>query len=459
MARPDRSLSPGRPPRILVAFSGGPDSTALALLAVSWGCDVVLGHVDHGMRASSSEDARHCRDVAASLGLPIEVVRLGEAPASEAAARTARYEALERMADRVGASTIATGHTLDDDAETVLLRLGRGGFPLGIPPRRGRVVRPLLSMRRRETAGLCALQGVPVLSDPTNLDERFARNRIRHRVLPLLGDDGVLELARLARATLEAKARRDAALDRLAAALVRRPAPGRLLRLDRPSLAALPEGLREGVLRRALQSVGIEPSSRLVRDLSRKLVPVPGARLDLPGGLTAWAEPEALLAGRPLPPLPATPIVASGTTRLPDWGIEVRTEVVAPPASPRTGPWEALLDGRAAGAVLAVRSRRPGDRYRPLGAPGERKLQDVLVDSKVPRAIRDRVPLLTADGRLVWVAGHRIDHDVRITASSVSALRVRILPLTPEIPLPGAPGALPGAPGSAPGLSTNRGAP
>ena len=407
----------------------------------------MLGHVDHAMRPSSSEDARHCREVAASLGLPIEVVRLAEAPAGEAAARTARYEALERMADRVGASAIATGHTLDDDAETVLLRLGRGGYPLGIPPRRGRVVRPLLSMRRWETARICATQGVPVLHDPSNLDERFARNRIRHRVLPLLDDDGVLELARLAEATRAAKARRDGALDRLAAALVRRPAPGTVLCLDRPSLAALGEDLREGVLRRVLQSVGIDPSSRLVRDLSVKLVPVPGARLDLPGGLTAWAEPEELLAGRPLPVPPETPIVAPGATRLPDWGIEVVTEVVAPPASPRTQGWEALLDGGVAAAALAVRSRRPGDRYRPLGAPGERKLQDVLVDAKVPSATRDRVPLLTAGGRLVWVAGQRIADDVRITASSASALRVRILPLAPEIP------------GSAGNLSTERAAP
>ncbi|HWD72753.1 MAG TPA: tRNA lysidine(34) synthetase TilS [Actinomycetota bacterium] len=457
MAGPDRSLRPAPAERVLVAFSGGPDSTALALLAVSWGCDVVLGHVDHAMRASSSEDARHCRDVAASLGLPIEVVRLDEAPAGEAAARTARYEALERMADRVGASVIATGHTLDDDAETVLLRLGRGGYPLGIPPRRGRVVRPLLSMRRWETARMCAIRGVPVLCDPTNLDERFARNRIRHRVLPLVGDDGVLELARLAEATREAKARRDAALDRLAAALVRRPAPGTVLCLDRPSLAALPEGPRQGVVRRVLQSVGIDPSSRLVRDLSVKVVPVPGARLDLPDGLTAWAEPQELLAGRPLPPPPEAPIVAPGTTRLPDWGIEVRTEVVAPPASPRTGPWEALLDGRTAAAPLAVRSRRPGDRYRPLGAPGERKLQDILVDGKVPRAIRDRVPLLTAGGRLVWVAGHRIAHDFRITASSASALRVRILPLAPDLPLPAA--LAPEGSCPAGNLSTDRGAP
>jgi tRNA(Ile)-lysidine synthase len=180
---------------------------------------------------------------------------------------------------------------------------------------------------------------------------------------------------------------------------------------------------------------------------------VPGARLTLPGGLTAWAEPEELLAGRPLPSPREAPIVAPGTTRLPDWGIEVRTEVVPPPASPRTGAWEALLDGGVAADALAVRSRRPGDRYRPLGAPGERKLQDVLVDGKVPRASRDRVPLLTAGGRLVWVAGHRIAHDFRITASSASALRVQILPLATDLPLPAE------LPRSAGNLSTDRGAP
>jgi tRNA(Ile)-lysidine synthase len=404
------------------------------------------------MRESSSEDARHCRDVAAALGLPIDVVRLSEAPANEAAARAARYEALERMADRVGATAIATGHTLDDDAETVLLRMGRGGYPLGIPPRRGMVVRPLLSMRRRETVEVCAAHGVPVLADPTNSDERFARNRIRHRVLPLLGDDGVLELARLAEATREAKARHDAALDRLAAAVLRRPMPGAVLRLDRPALAALPAHLREGVLRRLLETLGMEPSTRLVRDLSVKLVPVPGARLSLPGGLTAWAEADDLLAGRALPPPPAAPVAVPGTTRLPDWGIEILTEVLPPPTSPQTGPWEALLDGRAACLPLAVRSRRPGDRYRPLGAPGARKLQDVLVDRKVPRATRDRVPLLTAGGRLVWVAGQRIDHDFRLTPASVSALRVRIWPLPPSPP----PEAVPSAETL---LSTDKGAP
>jgi len=457
--------------RVLVAYSGGPDSTALALVLASLSYQVVLGHVDHGMREGSGSDAAHCRDVARALGLGLDEARLAPPPAGEAAARQARYEALERMATAAGAGRIATGHTLDDDAETVLLRMGRGGFPLGIPPRRGRVVRPLLTVRRQETAALCARLGVRVLTDPSNADERYARNRIRHRVLPLLGDDGVRALAAVAEATRLAKGRHDDALRRLLQALTRPPEAAvercgtkgllpvpklphlceetlAMVRLDRAGLAALTPGLREGLLRLALQGLGIEPATRLVRDVSTKVVPVTGARLDLPGGLVAWSEPGEVIAGAPRgaepPPAPAS-LNTRGPTPLPGWGIRVVVdELAAPPVPPASdnpasdhpasdhpGPptWEALLDSRAAAGPLAVRSRLPGDRYRPLGAPGERKLQDVLVDLKVPRAARDRIPLFTCEGRLAWVPVHRIDDRFRLTPTSPAALRIRVFPL------------------------------
>jgi tRNA(Ile)-lysidine synthase len=117
-------------------------------------------------------------------------------------------------------------------------------------------------------------------------------------------------------------------------------------------------------------------------------------------------------------------LVVPGRTSLPEWGLSVHVEQVAPPDSPRTGPWEALLDAGSATGPLAVRARRPGDRFRPLGAPGERKLQDVLVDLKVPRASRDRVPLLTSGDRLAWVGGYRIDDRFKLTGRSTAALKV-----------------------------------
>ena len=432
----NRLLDPGE--RVLAAFSGGPDSTALALLLRSLGYDVVLGHVDHGMRPDSSADARHCRNVAAQLVLPIEVAS-AQVPCrgrhgGEAGARRVRYAALERMADAAGALRIATGHTLDDDAETVLLRLERGGYPLGIPLRRGRIVRPLLSLRRRETGEVCLCRGIRPLVDASNADESIARNRIRHRVLPRLGDEGVAALAALAGRARMAKQRRDAAVDGLVADLAGCGGCGDGIRLDRAALAALPRGLREGVIRRCLESQDLEPTTRLVRDVTARVVPVTGASLDLPGGLAAWSEARELVVGRrcaTAPPGPAA-LAAPGCTPLPDWGLEVLVEEVPPPQPPRTGPWEALLDREAAGGPLVLRARLPGDRYRPLGSPGERKLQDVLVDLKVPRAARDRVPLLTAAGRLAWVGGHRIEDRFRLTAASTAAVRVQVFPLLRE---------------------------
>ena len=429
-------LEPGQ--RVLAAFSGGADSTALLLVLDALGYEVVAGHVDHGLRDDSGDDAAHCRAAAAELGIPIRVVRLSGVGRGEAAARRARYSALEEMACLAGAGAVATGHTLEDDAETVLLRLGRGGYPLGIPPRRGNVVRPLLTLRRRQTAEICHAAGLAFRTDPTNGDETIARNRIRHQVLPRFGDAGILALAELAEATRLAKQRRDRVLDALMAGLASPAGPGHGVRLDRTALTALPHDLQRAVLRRALEGLGLDPTWRLVGDVAAKVVPTSGASLDLPGGLVAWCEATEVVAGRraPQPGPSPTRLAAPGHTCLPEWGpdgLEVVVDELAPPPVPRPGPWEAFLDGdlcRTAGP-LAIRSRRPGDRYRPLGAPGGRKLQDVMVDLKVPRAERDSVPLLTAGGRIAWVGGHRIDDGFKLGPASRAALRVRVFPLLP----------------------------
>jgi tRNA(Ile)-lysidine synthase len=172
-------------------------------------------HVDHGLRADSARDAGFVRMLGARLGVPVEVRRVEVGPGSvEAAARAARYAALEAEADRVGATRIATGHTADDQAETVLMRVLAGAGVRGlaaIPPVRGRVIRPLLDVRRPALRELLVAAGLPWLEDPTNQDRRFARNRIRHDVLPVLAgavDTDVVPLlvrtARLAREAVDA---------------------------------------------------------------------------------------------------------------------------------------------------------------------------------------------------------------------------------------------------------------
>ncbi|HEU5322123.1 MAG TPA: tRNA lysidine(34) synthetase TilS, partial [Methylomirabilota bacterium] len=184
---------------VLVGVSGGPDSVALlhALLALApaWRLALHVLHVDHGLRPDSARDADVVRALGARLGVAVDVAAVRVGPGSvEAAARAARHAALEAAADRLGAHRIALGHTADDQAETVLMRLlaGTGVRGLaGIPPCRGRLVRPLLDVRRAEVLQALEAAGLPWVEDPSNDDPTFFRNRVRHQLIPLLtsGDD------------------------------------------------------------------------------------------------------------------------------------------------------------------------------------------------------------------------------------------------------------------------------
>lgn len=171
---------PGTP--ATCAVSGGADSTALAVLAVAAGCVVELVHVDHGIRPDSATDGEVVAATASRLGVPlrIERVHVEPGPNLEARARQARYAALPPGA--------LTGHTADDQAETVVVNLLRGAAAAGLAAMRSGGTHPLLALRRRDTEELCRLAGLPVVTDPTNLEPRFVRNRVRHEVLPLLAD-------------------------------------------------------------------------------------------------------------------------------------------------------------------------------------------------------------------------------------------------------------------------------
>jgi tRNA(Ile)-lysidine synthase len=179
-----RCQFPDPPGPVHAAVSGGADSLALLVLARAAGLEVTAIHVDHGLRPASGREADVVRRAAARFGADFVAcaVKVGAGPDLEARARRARYEALP--------SGVLTGHTADDQAETVLLNLVRGAGLDGLSGMRrsDRVRRPLLGLRRRDTAAVCAEFGLDPVSDPSNLDDRFLRNRVRHRVLPLLDE-------------------------------------------------------------------------------------------------------------------------------------------------------------------------------------------------------------------------------------------------------------------------------
>jgi tRNA(Ile)-lysidine synthase len=226
--------------RVTCAVSGGPDSTALAALAVAAGCTVAIVHVDHGLRAGSAAEVDVVRGTADRLGVTMRSVRvdLADGPNVEARARAARYAALP--------PEVLTGHTADDQAETVLLNLLRGASS-GIAAMRPDARRPLLGLRRHETEWVCEVLGLEVVRDPSNTDRRFTRNRIRHDVLPLLCDVAGRDLVPVL--TRQAGVVRDEGdlLDGLAAAID--PSDAR-------ALAAAPVPLARRAIRRWLTEVG-----------------------------------------------------------------------------------------------------------------------------------------------------------------------------------------------------------
>ena len=435
---------------VLTALSGGADSVALLhvlrALAPELGLSLHAVHVDHGLRPESGADADFVGELCRAWDVPLRVARVEvlRDPAAgwdglEAAARRARYAAFRRAAAEAGAARVATGHTADDQAETVLMRLLEGAGPRGlggIAPVRGAYVRPLIEARRSEIEAYLRAHGIEWVEDATNRDPRFLRNRVRGDVLPFLAarlDPGIV--ARLGDGAARARAL-VAELEREAqAALARlgvREADG--IVLPAAALAAMPEELGAEVLRAAAAALGDGGSRRAAgeRALRRALDPRRG-RAGRIGRLVCersgrWIRVGSA-AGRELVerrwPVP-------GTLALPeiDGALEARWHARGAPTWPGRNAHRALFDADRLPALLTVRARRPGDRFRPWGGPGERRLKTFLIDEGVPRWRRGRVPLVEAGGEIIWVAGLR-----RGLAAPVTDATQRILEVTLRTPL------------------------
>jgi tRNA(Ile)-lysidine synthase len=380
--------------RILVAVSGGPDSTALlaALSALRdagslsgvWAC-----HVDHQLRPESRLDGEHCEALCASLAVPLQRISVTVSPSGsvQAAARRARYRALRMAADACGAEWIATGHTRSDQAETVLHRLLRGSGArglAGIPPRRGRIVRPILDRSRGEVLDYLRERHLKWREDPSNASPRFLRNRIRREVVPALEALAPGIERRLAR-TADLLREDDRALERMAAHALERGA----VSAATSALRALPLAARRRAVRRlwrsatgARRDLGVEHVEWIVRSLGQRR-PI---RLALPRGLEARVAYGRVEIGRAAEPAVGfEPVVVAGPGL---YAIPGRSEAVEVGwSSAERPPWP-----------LELRTRRPGDRFHPAHAPGGKKLKAWLIDRKIPRAARDAL-LLVADGR------------------------------------------------------------
>ena len=386
-----------------VACSGGADSVALVYLLgrTRFARDLVILHVDHALRPDSELDAAFVRHLASHLGLECHLstvtVHRSARVSLEAAARDARYGALERAAADLGLRWVATAHTLDDQAETVLLRAMRGGSLAGIAPARGVFVRPMLSTERVELTSWLTDEGIGWREDPTNRDERIERNWVRRVVLPMLRERRLGVAKVLARLADDARADAEV-LDGMASAVVARSEVDDVGLLVRSAdLDPLPGALVTRVVRAVLREMGSDPH-RTDLNAIQSLLPGECARCS---GATVWRLVEGLaFLWEPVRPPQPLGLPKENEGRAVDatgWGIRVRVG----PAEGRPWVWRCAVPPGTDG--LIVRSRVAGDRVRTHG--GTRKVQDVLVDAKVPRPLRDLVPVIATDRGPLAVIG------------------------------------------------------
>lgn len=433
--------------RVGVGVSGGVDSMVLLDLLwdlrAKWDLELVVLHLDHGIRGEEAErDRRFVEAEAERRGLPFYWDR-ADAPSHakekglspEQAAREVRYRFFEEARCRLGLDRIALGHTADDQVETVLMALLRGSGLKGlkgIPPVRGIYIRPLIRAWRREVEEYAVQRGIRWVLDSTNLERGLLRNRIRSELLPVLETfnprvrERILEMAEILR-------EEDEALGLLAEERLKSLAsPGPWgIRVDLKGLRGLPPGLRKRVLAMAFSSLAgrdLPYRHRLALDAL-----IEGRRegeIGLRGGLWARREGEGLIIGpRPEPTgISERPLEVPGETYLEEVGIKIEAQILEGPPSGPFSPEMAYLDLEKVALPLTLRSPRKGDWFIPSGMKGRKKLQDFFVDHKVPRHQRPSVPVVvTGKGEICWVAGIRVDERFRATPETKKTLLLRLI--------------------------------
>ncbi len=451
-------IVPGQ--KLVVAVSGGPDSICLLhiLYRMRRELDIELhvAHLNHRLRGKeSSADAAYVAEFARKLGIPatieardVKSYRTQQHISLEEAAREVRYSFLAEVAAAVKAERVAVGHTAADHVETILMHLIRGSGTRGLrgllPVSRWRssgteitIVRPLLELTREETAAYCRRHRLHPRTDTSNLSPEPFRNRIRHELLPLLrsyNPQVAAALRRTARLAADDLDFIDENASRARDEVTRRE--GDAVILDKKKCLALPRALQRYLLRAAIAAVrgdlkDIEAGH--IEDVLAALEKPAGKTIDLPEGLTFTTEHDRYVLAPDTASSCPLPVLGNdcalnipGRTRLPGWDIEaiVTTSAAVKDEINGANDLTAYFDFDKTGRILKVRRRLAGDRFQPLGMPDPKKLNAFMIDARIPRAWRGRVPVVSAPGQIIWLAGWRIDERVKVTATTVNILRL-----------------------------------
>ncbi|MGP0630343.1 tRNA lysidine(34) synthetase TilS [Nitrospina sp. 32_T5] len=448
---------------LVVAVSGGPDSVALLYaldrLRSEMELRLTVAHLDHGTReGASEEDAEFVRQAAVRLGIPV-VVEREDVPGASAksgmsfqeTARTIRLKFLESVREQVSAQRVALGHTADDQAETVLINLLRGGGPRGLSgmrPVRGNLIRPLIDCTREDVMEFLKKEKIEFREDATNRDVQYLRNRIRMELLPYLEREYNPQVRQALQQTARILQWEEEHLNREAEdwfeRLGREDHQNRQVILECEALKALSPALQarlvrlalergRGNLRRATFDHILKVLALLESGQSGKVVSLPGewAAEREADSLKIYKIPESqpgILNNSNLLMGEGCLLQIPGVTSVESLGIQISAEVEKGAHKEPADIQQALLDFDKTGPVLRIRHWRAGDRFQPLGMQGSKKLKDYFKDEKIPRAERKRMTVLTtADDHIIWVLEGRISELYRISEQTRNTLNIRVL--------------------------------
>ncbi|MBN2075558.1 MAG: tRNA lysidine(34) synthetase TilS [Dehalococcoidales bacterium] len=446
--------------KLLVAVSGGPDSVCLLLLLMrlrdELGIELHIAHLNHKLRgAESNNDADYVSKLAQKLTLPVtidecdvEKYKSNHGGTVEEAAREVRYDFLAETAESVGADAVATGHTRDDNIETIIMHLVRGSGTRGL---RGlkpvtqlnsktgvvKVLRPLLELNHDETIGYCRMNGYEPRIDISNESLTPLRNRIRHQFVPLLESyneqvgEALLRDARIAGDELDFL---DTAANGLWGSVVQQRKD--MIILDKEGFLELHPALQRHLLRLSIEKLTGSLKDIEVRHIESVMDALDlqaGKQITLPEGLIFIVEYDRFLLTRkaaslsPLPALEGEHVLSvPGQTEFSGWSVSA--EMISLEEMKDTdNNYIAHFDHEKVGNELLVRPRKTADRFYPLGMDQPKKVGEYMIDAKIPRTWRKRVPVVCSPDQIIWIAGYRIDDRVKVTDTTNQVLRLEFV--------------------------------
>ena len=442
-------LSPGA--KVIVSVSGGADS--MALLSLLHGLEstyrltLIVAHVNHQLRdKEATRDARFVQRYADKLGLPfhwmdvdVKDLKHRTGLSTQHAARQLRYGALRSLSRSLAATHIALGHTADDQAETLLLRLLRGGGPAGlsgIPVKRMPFIRPLIEVHRHSILEYLRAAGIPWVEDSSNMSRKYLRSRIRLDLMPTLRTYHPNIAQRLHHVADMLRADNDV-LEQQTEDLAKQVLSWRvgnvMMAIRRATFAAAPLAMQRRLLRYAIDRLpesGHAAGFRDIQALWRFAVNNGnvGRRLTLAGRLMAEWQKDVVLVwqARALPPTSlSVPLPVPGILTLHGLALSLTARaLLAQGWRQQAEPRRAFANVDAAAFPLSIRFPQPGDRFHPLGATGSQKLQDFFINNKVPKAMRPYVPLVLAGAEILWVVGYRVAEPFKVRPETRQVLEL-----------------------------------